>query len=56
MAPNPDPQDQVIEEADRRESVSDWIGLAALIAALCIGFVLLVAAGYGLRALFRSFG
>lgn len=47
------PDDQAIAKEDRRESASDWVGLATLVATLCVGFVLLVAAGYAVRALLR---
>lgn len=52
---NEQPDDQAITKQDRRESAYDWVGLATLIATLCVGFVLLVAAGYAVRALLRSF-
>ena len=55
MASNDNPDDRAIAEEDRRESASDWTGLATLVATLCVGFVLLVAAGYGVRALLRAF-
>ena len=56
MATDDDPDEQSIVNQDRRESASDWMGLGTLVAALCIGFVALVAAGYGVRALLRAFG
>lgn len=49
------PDDELIAKEDRRESASDWAGLATLVATLCVGFVLLVAAGYAVRALLRYF-
>ena len=49
------PDDQAIADEDRRESASDWMGLATLVGTVCLGFVLLVAAGYGVRALLRYF-
>lgn len=55
MAPSENPEDQAAAKEDRRQSTSDWIGLLGLVAALCLGFALLVAAGYGVRALFRAF-
>jgi hypothetical protein len=55
MAPNEQPDDQAIAQEDRRESAYDRFALVALVAALCVGFVLLVAIGYGVRALIRSF-
>lgn len=55
MATIEDPEEQAIAKEDRRQSVSDWLALLALVAILCLGFVLLVAAGYGIRALVRSF-
>lgn len=56
MAPDERPDDQTIAEEDRRESHSDWTGLATLVATLCVGFVLLVVLGYAVRGLIRSFG
>lgn len=55
MAPNENPDDEANAIEDRRQSVSDWLGLFWLVAALCFGFALLVAAGYGVRALLRAF-
>lgn len=54
MEPNDNPDDQTILKEDRREAKSDWIAMAGLVAALCIGFAVLVAAGYGVRALLRT--
>lgn len=54
MAPIDDPEDQASAKEDRRQSVSDWLALLALVVVLCLGFVVLVAAGYGLRAMVRS--
>lgn len=51
IAPIEDPDNQ---KEDQRQSVADWLALLALVAALCLGFVLRVAAGYRLRALLRS--
>lgn len=51
MEPNQVPDDQVILDEDRRESKSDWLAMLGLVAALCIGFAVLVAAGYGVRSL-----
>jgi hypothetical protein len=56
MEQNEDREDPVAVEQDRRESVSDWMGLLALIGVLCLAFVLLVAGGYAVRSLFRAFG
>ena len=53
MEPNPMPDDQAIRKEDRRESKSDWLAMLGLVVALCIGFAVLVAAGYGLRDLFN---
>ena len=55
MAASERPDDAAIAEQDRRESASDRTALVTLVAALCLGFVLLVAAGYGVRALVRAF-
>ncbi|MFC5498525.1 hypothetical protein ACFPOE_13345 [Caenimonas terrae] len=55
MATSDDLQEQEAEEMDRRQSAFDWMALLGLVATLCIGFVLLVAAGYGIRALLRAF-
>jgi len=51
MDTNDVPDDNAIRKEDRRESKSDWMAMAGLVAALCIGFAVLVAAGYGLRDL-----
>jgi len=47
------PDDDAIRREDRREAKSDWMAMAGLVVALCIGFAVLVAAGYGLRDLFN---
>lgn len=53
MEPDETPDDQAIAQDDRREATSDWIAMIALVVALCLGFALLVWAGYGVRALLR---
>jgi hypothetical protein len=53
VEPNQHHDDKLTSKEDRRESVSDWMGMLTLIAAVSAGFVLLVAAGYGVRALYR---
>ena len=55
MEPDKTPDDAAIVQDDKRESVVDRFALLGLVLTLCIGFVLLVAAGYGVRALLRSF-
>jgi hypothetical protein len=53
VKPNEHHDDKLTPKEDRRESVSDWMGMLTLVAAISAGFVLLVAAGYGVRALYR---
>ena len=55
MEPNDKPDDRSIQREDRRESTSDWLAMVGLVAALCAGFAVLVVAGYGVRALLRTF-
>ena len=55
MERNETPDDQAILREDRREAKSDWMAMVGLVVALCAGFAVLVAAGYGVRALLRTF-
>jgi hypothetical protein len=45
------PDDEAILKEDRREAKSDTMAMLGLVLALCLGFAVLVAAGYGVRAL-----
>jgi hypothetical protein len=51
METNDVPDDEAIRKEDRREAKSDWMAMAGLVLALCVGFAVLVAAGYGVRDL-----